>query len=152
MVDRLRHPRRLVTLLACVASVPSQPSALVASNAQEDALRLVWGPPHRLNGHLTGYLLQWQHSTFRTPRAPAVSLTVFTFSLTYVEELRQGGWGGVRWGSESWSREGSENSENGADGKAAEFHFKSNHPKSHMMRKFTYQCVKMRMIIIHERV
>lgn len=57
--------------------------------------------------------------------------------------------GGVGRGSDSWSREGSEN---GAGGRAAEFRFKSNHPKSHMMRKFTYQCVIMRMMIIHERV
>ncbi|XP_075898049.1 cell adhesion molecule L1-like a isoform X2 [Nelusetta ayraudi] len=46
--------------------VPGQPSALAASNGQEDSLRLVWGPPRTLNGVLTGYFLQCQHMNMST--------------------------------------------------------------------------------------
>lgn len=46
--------------------VPGQPSALAASNGQEDSLRLVWGPPRTLNGVLTGYFLQYQHMNMST--------------------------------------------------------------------------------------
>nr|ACD88870.1 camel [Danio rerio] len=40
--------------------VPEQPHNLKATNFQKDAITLVWAPPHETNGHLTGYLLQYQ--------------------------------------------------------------------------------------------
>ncbi|XP_056305942.1 cell adhesion molecule L1-like a isoform X1 [Danio aesculapii] len=40
--------------------VPEQPRILRATNFQKDAITLVWAPPHETNGHLTGYLLQYQ--------------------------------------------------------------------------------------------
>ncbi|XP_073794707.1 cell adhesion molecule L1-like a isoform X5 [Danio rerio] len=40
--------------------VPEQPHYLKATNFQKDAITLVWAPPHETNGHLTGYLLQYQ--------------------------------------------------------------------------------------------
>ncbi|XP_059189715.1 neural cell adhesion molecule L1-like protein [Centropristis striata] len=40
--------------------VPSQVPILTASNAQEDSILLVWGPPLEANGILAGYLLQYQ--------------------------------------------------------------------------------------------
>ncbi|KAM9855403.1 cell adhesion molecule L1-like a isoform 2-T2 [Aulostomus maculatus] len=39
--------------------VPQQVSILTASNAKKDSISLVWGPPLRANGILTGYLLQY---------------------------------------------------------------------------------------------
>ncbi|CAL8280370.1 unnamed protein product [Boreogadus saida] len=40
--------------------VPAQVPVLTASNAQSDALSLVWGPPLEANGVLSGYLLRYQ--------------------------------------------------------------------------------------------
>lgn len=40
-------------------TVPDQVPILTASNAMEDSVLLVWGPPLEANGVLTGYLLQY---------------------------------------------------------------------------------------------
>lgn len=39
--------------------VPEQVPILTASNAQQDSILLVWGPPQETNGILAGYLLQY---------------------------------------------------------------------------------------------
>ncbi|KAK1332605.1 hypothetical protein QTO34_007288, partial [Cnephaeus nilssonii] len=40
--------------------VPEQPAFLKVIKVDKDMATLAWGPPGKLNGHLTGYLLQYQ--------------------------------------------------------------------------------------------
>ncbi|XP_036287998.1 neural cell adhesion molecule L1-like protein isoform X3 [Pipistrellus kuhlii] len=40
--------------------VPEQPAFLKVIKVDKDTATLAWGPPGKLNGHLTGYLLQYQ--------------------------------------------------------------------------------------------
>ncbi|XP_008289194.1 neural cell adhesion molecule L1-like protein isoform X1 [Stegastes partitus] len=52
-------PRSEPVTFSTPEGVPAQVPILTASNAQEDSLLLVWGPPPEANGILSGYLLQY---------------------------------------------------------------------------------------------
>ncbi|KPP74017.1 neural cell adhesion molecule L1-like protein-like, partial [Scleropages formosus] len=56
--------------------VPEKISILKATNAQKDAITLVWSPPLKAHGVLTGYLLQYQMGI------PAYFESMFTTSIT----------------------------------------------------------------------
>lgn len=45
--------------------VPEQPSFLKVIKVDKDTATLSWGLPKKLNGNLTGYLLQYQISKYR---------------------------------------------------------------------------------------
>lgn len=45
--------------------VPEQPSFLKVIQVDRDTATLSWGLPKKLNGNLTGYLLQYQISKYR---------------------------------------------------------------------------------------
>ncbi|XP_076597841.1 cell adhesion molecule L1-like a isoform X2 [Chaetodon auriga] len=73
--------------------VPKQVPILTASNAQEDSVLLVWGPPLETNGILTGYLLQYHllnETTLEVVYSREINISVADTTQWQLQGLEEG--------------------------------------------------------------
>ncbi|XP_027144719.1 cell adhesion molecule L1-like a isoform X2 [Larimichthys crocea] len=73
--------------------VPEQVPILTASDAQDDSILLVWGPPLVANGILTGYLLQYHlinETTLEVVDSQEINITVADTTQWQLQGLKEG--------------------------------------------------------------